>query len=135
MFGYNEMLLHLCVSSTLVNHGDKVFHYPPTASYSCLFKPHKGMSAGCSGIPAQRALQLHGCPNKTLGVGFFTGKEALASESSCNRKPACNKQGVISVSKCTTFPLPSLIYSLPWTANSWEISFQLNITPANFTHF
>lgn len=48
VFGYNELLvLHLCVSSTLVNHGDKVFHYPPTASYSCLFKPHKGMSAGC----------------------------------------------------------------------------------------
>ena len=37
LFGYNELLLHLCVSSTLVNHGDKVFHYPPTASYSCLF--------------------------------------------------------------------------------------------------
>lgn len=74
--GYNELLLHLCVSSTLVNHGDKVFHYPPTASYSCLFKPHKGMSAGCSGMPAQRVLQLRGHPNKILGVGFLPGKEA-----------------------------------------------------------
>lgn len=31
VFGYNELLLHLSVSSSLVNHGDKVFHYPPTA--------------------------------------------------------------------------------------------------------
>lgn len=41
LFGYNDLLLHLCVSSTLVSHGDMVFHYPPTASYSCLFKPCK----------------------------------------------------------------------------------------------
>lgn len=34
VLGYNDLLLHLCVSSTLVNHGDKVFHYPPTASNS-----------------------------------------------------------------------------------------------------
>lgn len=75
MFGYNDLLLHPCVSSTLVSHGDKVFHYPLSASYSCLFMPHKGMSAGCSGITAQRVLQLHVCPNKTLGVGFLSGKK------------------------------------------------------------
>lgn len=86
VFGYNDFLLHPCVSSTFVNHRDKVFHYPPTASYSCLFKPHKGMSAGCSGIPAQRILRLHVCPNKRLRVGFLPGlkkKKSLTSKCLC----------------------------------------------------
>lgn len=48
----------ICTSST-PNHWEQVFHYPPAASYSCLFMPHnKGeMSTGCSKIPAQTALR------------------------------------------------------------------------------
>lgn len=90
--GYNELLLRCCVSSTLVNHGDKVFMILPLLARACLFKSCRGTSAGWSGIPAQRVLQLCGRRlHKTQGADALTGKQAWPVNPP-NREPAHNRR-------------------------------------------
>lgn len=108
--GYNELLLHLSVSSTLVNHGDKVFHYPPTASHSCLFKPCRGLTAGCRRIPAQRALLSMDTIIKHCWLGFFTIEKKL-DQGMSKREPEAHKWELISECKgATVFPVCFIDY-------------------------
>lgn len=129
VFGYNDLLLHLCLSSTLVNHGPWFFIILPLAIavFLCHTKEWVQDAVGflLRGLSSLMYTLRH-------WERVFSRGKSLTSKRLCNRKPPCKrgaarKEGFTDL---TTFPWPSLVQLTyaTWRTSSWEIS---SLNPQN----